>query len=66
VVYQIGGGTDLTQRERPELSGYRESRPVLIGNHAFGQRQLDSLGYLADCALIYLEEEGSGAPSTGR
>ena len=58
VVYQIGGGTDLTQRERPELSGYRESRPVLIGNHAFGQRQLDSLGYLADCALIYLQEGG--------
>jgi len=62
VVYQIGGGTDLTQRERPELSGYRESQPVLIGNHAFGQRQLDSLGYLADCALIYLEEGGEWHP----
>ena len=62
VVYQIGGGTDLTQRERPELSGYRESRPVLIGNHAAAQRQLDSLGYLADCALIYLEEGGEWHP----
>jgi len=62
VVYQIGGGTDLTQRERPELSGYRESQPVLIGNHAFGQRQLDSLGYLADCTLIYLEEGGEWRP----
>lgn len=62
VVYQIGGGTDLTQRGRPELAGYRESQPVLIDNHAFGQRQLDSLGYLADCALINLEEGGEWRP----
>ncbi len=42
VAYRIGGGTDLTQRERPDLAGYRASRPVRVGNHAFSQRQLDS------------------------
>jgi GH15 family glucan-1,4-alpha-glucosidase len=59
VVYRVDGGTDLTQYERDDLAGYRESLPVRIGNHAFGQRQLDSLGYLADCALIYLKQGGA-------
>lgn len=59
VVYQVSGGTDLTQQERNDLAGYRESLPVRIGNHAFDQRQLDSLGYLADCALIYLKQGGA-------
>ncbi|MBA2595369.1 MAG: glycoside hydrolase family 15 protein, partial [Chloroflexia bacterium] len=59
VVYRVTGGTDLTQQERGDLAGYRESLPVRIGNHAFDQRQLDSLGYLADCALIYLKQGGA-------
>lgn len=58
VVYGIDGRTDLAQRERHNLAGYRESLPVRIGNDAFSQRQLDSLGYLADCALIYLDQGG--------
>ena len=59
VVYGIDGRTDLTQSERNDLAGYRESRPVRIGNHAFSQRQLDSLGYFVDCVLVYLESGGS-------
>jgi len=59
VVYGIRGNTDLTQRERPELAGYRESRPVRIGNHAYSQRQLDSLGYLAECAQLYVQHGGA-------
>jgi GH15 family glucan-1,4-alpha-glucosidase len=58
VLYRIDSGTDTTQRARDELSGYRQSRPVLFGNHAFAQVQGDSLGYLADCSLIYLEHGG--------
>jgi GH15 family glucan-1,4-alpha-glucosidase len=58
VVYRVDGRTDLTQVERSDLAGYRESRPVRIGNHAYAQRQIDSLGYLADCALIYLNQGG--------
>ena len=59
VVYQVDGRTDLTQIERTDLPGYRESLPVRFGNHAFGQRQLDSLGYLADCVLVYLDQGGA-------
>lgn len=59
VVYRIDGGTDLSQHERWELYGYRGSQPIRVGNHAYQQRQLDSLGYFADCALIYLEQGGT-------
>ncbi|MGE3594810.1 MAG: glycoside hydrolase family 15 protein [Dehalococcoidia bacterium] len=58
VVYRVDSGTDLTQHERRDLDGYRQSLPVRFGNHAFSQLQLDSLGYLADCAFIYLQQQG--------
>ena len=38
------------------------SLPIRFGNHAFQQTQLDSLGYLADCALIYLQQGGTWRP----
>ncbi len=58
VLYRIDGGTCAEQEERAELEGYRGSTPVRIGNHAADQYQIDSLGYLADCALVYLEKGG--------
>ncbi|MBA3753477.1 MAG: glycoside hydrolase family 15 protein [Nitrospira sp.] len=58
VVYGISGNTDLTERARDDLAGYQGSRPVRFGNHAFSQRQLDSLGYFVDCAFIYLQQGG--------
>ena len=58
VLYRIEGGTDASQSARDDLDGYRQSRPVLIGNHAYRQTQLDALGYFADCALIYLQRGG--------
>ncbi len=58
VVYRINGGTDLTERKRGDLEGYRGSLPIRFGNRASDQRQLDSLGYLAECALIYLQQGG--------
>ncbi len=59
VAYGIDGRTKLTQHERTGVAGYRGSLPVRFGNHAYAQRQLDSLGYLADCALIYLQHGGT-------
>lgn len=59
VMYRVGGGTELSQRERTDLEGYRGSLPVRFGNHAAEQRQLDSLGFLAECALVYLEQGGT-------
>lgn len=58
VLYRIDGGTCAEQVEREDLDGYRGSTPVRIGNHAVDQYQIDSLGYLADCASVYLEKGG--------
>jgi GH15 family glucan-1,4-alpha-glucosidase len=58
VAYRIDGGCHLDVREVPGVEGYRGSSPVTVGNHAFDQLQLDSFGYLADCALIYLQHGG--------
>ncbi|MGE3073935.1 MAG: glycoside hydrolase family 15 protein [Dehalococcoidia bacterium] len=58
VVYGIRGEVDLTEVIRDDIRGYEDSRPVREGNAAYDQRQLDSLGYLADCALRYLESRG--------
>jgi GH15 family glucan-1,4-alpha-glucosidase len=59
VVYRVDGRIDVTQHERTDIAGYRGSLPVRLGNHAFEQRQLDSLGYLNDCALVYLNQGGA-------
>ena len=66
VLYKVDGGTDIRQIERRRIAGYRGSQPVRFGNHAFRQRQLDCLGYLADCAVIYLIEGGRWAPEYWR
>ncbi|HJU04119.1 MAG TPA: glycoside hydrolase family 15 protein, partial [Nitrospiraceae bacterium] len=58
IMYRLSGETDVSEHERKELRGYRGSIPVRIGNHAYTQRQLDSLGYLIGCAFIYLVHGG--------
>jgi GH15 family glucan-1,4-alpha-glucosidase len=59
VLYALDGAPSPVQCERWDLAGYRGSRPVRLGNHAFHQRQLGSFGFLADCLLTYLEHGGS-------
>lgn len=46
VMYRIDGSRDLTEEELPHLEGYRCTKPVLIGNGAFKQLQLDIYGEL--------------------
>ncbi|HEY7322871.1 MAG TPA: glycoside hydrolase family 15 protein [Candidatus Binatia bacterium] len=58
VLYGIHGETEPKQRIVKAASGYRDSRPVRVGNHAYKQIQMSSLGFLADCALIYLNGGG--------
>jgi GH15 family glucan-1,4-alpha-glucosidase len=62
VLYRVDGATDVEEHARTELAGYRGSRPVRFGNWAYRQRQIDSLGYLADCALVYLDRGGHWSP----
>lgn len=44
IMFGVGGERDLSERELPHLSGWRDSRPVRVGNGAWNQRQLDVYG----------------------
>jgi alpha,alpha-trehalase len=55
IMFGIGGEHDLTEREIPYLSGWRNSRPVRIGNGAWNQRQIDVYGELLDAAYVVRE-----------
>ncbi len=46
IMFGIGGERDLTERELPQLEGWRNSAPVRVGNGAWDQRQLDVYGEL--------------------
>jgi GH15 family glucan-1,4-alpha-glucosidase len=50
IVYGVGGEHDLAERELPHLTGWRNSRPVRVGNGAWAQTQLDSYGQLLAAA----------------
>jgi GH15 family glucan-1,4-alpha-glucosidase len=49
-MYGISGERDLTERELPHLAGWRDSRPVRVGNGAWQQRQQDVYGARLDAA----------------
>lgn len=53
-LYRLDGGVRLKERELP-LAGYKESRPVRVGNAAVGQTQLDIYGHLFETAWLYSE-----------
>jgi GH15 family glucan-1,4-alpha-glucosidase len=50
VLYGVGGERHLPEQELEHLPGYRQSRPVRIGNGAWGQTQLDIYGELLSAA----------------
>ncbi|MGH9410238.1 MAG: glycoside hydrolase family 15 protein [Vicinamibacterales bacterium] len=58
VLYTIRGKPGFPQRERNDVAGYRASKPVRTGNHAYSQQQHDIFGYLADCVDVYLRHGG--------
>ncbi|MHC1769893.1 MAG: glycoside hydrolase family 15 protein [Verrucomicrobiia bacterium] len=53
VMYRINGGHELPETVLTHLDGYRDSRPVRIGNDASHQLQLDIYGELMDSVYIY-------------
>lgn len=53
IMYGIRGERDLPESELAHLSGYRDSRPVRIGNGAAQQKQLDIFGEIMDCIYYY-------------
>jgi len=50
IMFGVGGERELPEREIPQLSGWRDSGPVRVGNGAWSQRQLDVYGALLDSA----------------
>ena len=50
IMFGVGGEHDLTERELPHLQGWRDSRPVRVGNGAWNQRQIDVYGELLGAA----------------
>lgn len=53
VIYGINGQRDLKEIELDHLKGYRDSRPVRIGNRAHKTMQLDIYGELLDSVYLY-------------
>ena len=53
IMYGIDGRHDLSEEILDHLEGYRESRPVRIGNGAFDQMQLDIYGELMDSVYLF-------------
>ncbi len=47
-VYGVAGEPRLDEVELPWLPGYRDSRPVRIGNGAYSQLQIDAFGSVMD------------------
>jgi len=66
IMFGIGGERDLTERELPHLAGWRDSRPVRVGNGAWTQRQLDVYGELLGAAQRLVEQLGELDPVTRR
>ncbi len=53
IMYGIDGRHRLVEEQVEHLDGYRGSRPVRVGNDAYGQLQLDIYGELLDSVYLY-------------
>ena len=62
IMYGLRGETQVPERELPHLSGYRNSRPVRIGNAAALQRQHDIYGELMGSAYQFIAAGGMLEP----
>ena len=58
IMFGIGGEHDLSERTISHLSGWRDSRPVRVGNGAWNQRQLDVYGELLGAARRLRDQLG--------
>ncbi len=63
IMFGIGGETELAERTLDHLDGYVFSKPVRVGNAAYGQRQNDVFGALLDSIYIH-SKTLEGLPET--
>ena len=66
IMYGIDGRHDLSERELPHLRGWRDSRPVRVGNGAWDQVQLDVYGELLNSIYLYRDALGDLHPEIQR
>jgi alpha,alpha-trehalase len=66
IMFGIGGEHDLTERELPHLAGWRDSRPVRVGNGAWNQQQIDVYGELLGAAHRLADQLGAIDDDTKR
>jgi GH15 family glucan-1,4-alpha-glucosidase len=64
IMYGIAGERRLVEWQVPWLPGYEKSRPVRIGNAAYGQLQLDVYGELMD-AMHHARRAGLSGNESG-
>jgi GH15 family glucan-1,4-alpha-glucosidase len=64
IMFGVTGERDLSERELPHLSGWRDSRPVRVGNAAWNQRQLDVYGELLSAVHRLRDQIGAFTPDT--
>jgi GH15 family glucan-1,4-alpha-glucosidase len=53
IMYEIDGSRQLTETILEHFEGYRQSKPVRVGNDAYKQVQLDIYGELLDAVYQY-------------
>ena len=58
IMFGIGSEHDLTERELPHLEGWRDSRPVRVGNGAWNQQQIDVYGEVLGAAHRLADQLG--------
>jgi alpha,alpha-trehalase len=66
IMFGVGGEHDLTERELPHLEGWRNSRPVRVGNGAWSQQQIDVYGELLGAAYRLADQIGKIDEDTTR
>lgn len=55
IMYSVRGEAGLAEYHLDHLSGYKNSRPVRIGNDAYRQQQYDIFGEVLDATFLYHE-----------
>jgi GH15 family glucan-1,4-alpha-glucosidase len=65
VLYRLNGRAEAPERELP-LDGYRQSRPVRVGNAAAPQLQLDVYGHVMHTAWLHVAAGGQLPSGSGR
>jgi GH15 family glucan-1,4-alpha-glucosidase len=58
ILYKVDGSTHTDEQELDALAGYRNSKPVRIGNGAAHQVQLDVYGSILESIWLYADHAG--------